>query len=163
MTNRAGKAFVDKRTRIGVLIGIGAALAAPFPASAVTLEEALSSLLANHPNIRAASKNVASARAAIDKAEAGFLPKVNVLSATGPEIVDSPGTRSSESGKESNLRKTTASVTVTQNLYNGGATTSATKQARLSTSAQQAKADDTTQQILMEGVKAYIDVFGSSI
>lgn len=158
MAGRSGKAFVDKRNRIGFLIGIGAALAAPTPAFAVTLEEALSSLLANHPNIRAASKNVASARAGIDKAQAGFLPKVNVLSATGPEIVDSPGTRSSESGKESNLRKTTASVTVTQNLYNGGATTSATKQARLSKSAQEAKADDTTQQILMEGVKAYIDV-----
>jgi len=158
VAGRSGKAFVDKRNRIGFLIGIGAALAAPTPAFAVTLEEALSSLLANHPNIRAASKNVASARAGIDKAQAGFLPKVNVLSATGPEIVDSPGTRSSESGKESNLRKTTASVTVTQNLYNGGATTSATKQARLSKSAQEAKADDTTQQILMEGVKAYIDV-----
>ena len=158
MAGRSGKAFVDKRNRIGFLIGIGAALAAPTPAFAVTLEEALSSLLANHPNIRAASKNVASARAGIDKAQAGFLPKVNVLSATGPEIVDSPGTRSSESGNESNLRKTTASVTVTQNLYNGGATTSATKQARLSKSAQEAKADDTTQQILMEGVKAYIDV-----
>ena len=152
------KAFVDKRKKIGVLIGIGAVLVAPSSAFAVTLEEALSSLLANHPNIRAASKNIASARAGIDKAEAGFLPKVNVLSATGPELVDSPGTRSSESGKESNLRKTTASVTVTQNLYNGGATTSATKQARLSKSAQEAKADDTTQQILMEGVKAYIDV-----
>ena len=147
---------VDRRKKISFLIGIGVALAAPVPASAVTLEEALSSLLANHPNIRAASKNVASARAGIDKAEAGFLPKVNVLSATGPELVDSPATRAD--GKESNLRKTTASVTVTQNLYNGGATTSATKQARLSKAAQEAKADDTTQQILMEGVKAYIDV-----
>ena len=84
MAGRSGKAFVDKRNRIGFLIGIGAALAAPTPAFAVTLEEALSSLLANHPNIRAASKNVASARAGIDKAQAGFLPKVNVLSATGP-------------------------------------------------------------------------------
>jgi len=156
VASRFGKTIVDRRRKIGFLIGIGAALAAPSPAFAVTLEEALSSLLANHPNIRAASKNVAAARAGVDKAQAGFLPKVNVLSATGPEIVDSPGTRAD--GKESNLRKTTASVTVTQNLYNGGATTSATKQARLTKAAQEAKADDTTQQILMEGVKAYIDV-----
>ena len=49
-------------------------------------------------------------------------------------------------------------VAVTQNVYNGGDTTSATKQARYAKAAGEAKADDTTQQILMEGVKAYIDV-----
>ena len=81
-----------------------------------------------------------------------------MLGATGPEIVNSPSTRGADSGKPSNMTKQTASLTVTQNVYNGGATTSATKQARYAKAAGEAKADDTTQQILMEGVKAYIDV-----
>ena len=147
---------MDRSSKFGVLVGIGLALSASADAHAVTLEEALASILANHPQVRAANKSVASARAGIDKAEAGFYPKVNVLGVTGPEIVDSPSTR--ESGKQSALNKTTGSLTVTQNIYNGGATTSATKQARFAKAANEAKADDTTQQMLMEGVKAYIDV-----
>ncbi len=81
-----------------------------------------------------------------------------MLGATGPEIVNSPSTRGADSGKPSIMTKQTASLTVTQNVYNGGATNSATKQARYAKAAGEAKADDTTQQILMKGVKAYIDV-----
>lgn len=149
---------MDRRTKFGLLLGVSVVLTTPGPVFAVTLEEALSSMLANHPNIRAANKNVASARAGIDKAEAGFLPKVNVLGTSGPEVIDSPTTRAQEDQKRSVMNKTTASITMTQNIFNGGATTSATKQARLGKGVQEAKADDTTQQILMEGVKSYIDV-----
>jgi adhesin transport system outer membrane protein len=128
-------------------------------ACAVTLEEALSSLLADHPQIKAATKQVATARAGIAKAGAGFYPKVNVLGTTGPERIDSPTTRSSqEGGKDFSRTKQVGSLTVTQNLFNGFATSSATKQAEWSKQSSQAKLEDTMQQTLMEGVKAYVDV-----
>ena len=144
--------------KLSIALGIGVALSLGADAHAVTLEEALSSMLINHPNIKAANKQVASARASIDKAAAGFYPKVNVTGVAGKEIIDSPSTRGADDGKASNLAKRTAALTVTQNVYNGGATVSATKQARFAKAAGEAKADDTTQQVLMEGVKAYIDV-----
>lgn len=125
-------------------------------ARAVTLEEALASLLADHPQIRAATKAVATARANIDKAGVGFYPRVNVLGTTGPEQIDSPSTR--ETGKDFSRQKQTGTLTVTQNLFNGFSTSSATKQAVWAKLANQSKLEDTMQQTLMEGVKAYIDV-----
>ena len=81
-----------------------------------------------------------------------------MLGRQGPERIDSPTTRAEGDGKDSSRDKTTVTLSVTQNLFNGFSTTSATKQARFSKNATQAKLDDTTQQTLMDGVKAYVDV-----
>ncbi len=65
-------ASVTNGKKFLILLCVGVALSIGADAHAVTLEEALSSMRVNHPNIKAAHKQVASARANIDKAAAGF-------------------------------------------------------------------------------------------
>lgn len=133
-----------------------ALIAACATAHAMSLEEELARLAREHPNIQAAEKAVQSAEYGIDSAEAALYPNVNVTADAAPQRIDSPSTRAA--GSDFSRTRNSASVTVTQNLYNGEQTLSNIKTARLSKEQAQIALDRTRQQTLFEGARAYIDV-----
>ena len=128
-------------------------------AHAQTLEEELSVLIESHPQIKAAYKTVASSAEEINKAAAKFLPRVNLSGDYGPSRVDSPTRRATATNAAPFTRvQNSTTLTVTQNLFQGFADESAAKTARLNKLVNEADLDSTAQNVLFQGVQAYIDV-----
>ncbi len=149
--------------RLGVKFGFvafcSAWLAGGNPLLAQTMEEELSDLLLSHPQIQSAYKVIASRSQEINKAAAGFLPSMNLSSDYGPEFIDSPSERAQQDGgKPWSRARTVTTFSLTQNLFDGLATTSSTRTARLNKLVSESELDTTTQNVIMEGVSAYIDV-----
>ena len=126
---------------------------------AQTLEKELAGLLAEHPQIRAAEQTAQSRQKDIDKAKAGFLPTVRLNGDVGPEHIDNPDQRAERDDAKPWLRtRNVAGLTVTENLFAGYATTSATRTARLNREIAEFTLGGQRQNSLFEGVKAYVDV-----
>jgi adhesin transport system outer membrane protein len=125
---------------------------------AQTIAQMLATLTQSHPQVRSAIKSVAASKQEIQKAAAGFLPTVNIASDFGPETIDSPTTRSSGGGKKWQRSKQTATLTVTQNLFQGFEDTAATRTARLNKLISETTLEKTSQDIMMTGVSVFIDV-----
>ena len=86
-------------------------------ASAITLNEALRHLLANHPQIKAGGDNVKAAGSAVKASNAPFLPSVRVNGDYGYKEIDSPALRAASEEWGRPFDKYT--LTVTQNLWDG--------------------------------------------
>lgn len=140
------------------LLCLTAVVTTQSPASAQTLEAELADLVKNHPQIRAAIKTAASSRQEINKSAAGFLPTINLSGDIGPERIDSPAERAEANGNPSSRSRNTATLTVTQNIFNGFATTSASRTARLNKLVNDSTLAITTQQVILDGISAYLDV-----
>jgi adhesin transport system outer membrane protein len=148
------------------LAGAGAAVAglaavAAGPAFAATLEEELAVLLQDHPTIHAAQKNVEAQRQEIKRAMSDFYPKISATSELAWEVINSPAERQQgdgQEGKPSSRGAQRASVTMTENLFNGFQTTSAVRTARLNKELAQLTLEGTRQNTVFEGVTAYINV-----
>ncbi|MEE2998924.1 MAG: TolC family outer membrane protein [Pseudomonadota bacterium] len=125
---------------------------------AQTIDQMLSTLANNHPQVRSAFKSIASSKEEIKKAAAGFLPTVNITSDIGPETIDSPTTRSSGDGSKSVRSRQSTTLTVTQNLFQGFEDTAATRTARLNKLISETTLKKTSQDIMMMGVSVFIDV-----
>jgi adhesin transport system outer membrane protein len=143
-----------------VLMAAGALLAAPVPARADLLADELARLLRDHPQIRSREKAVEAAEHAIDKAKSGYLPEVTGSADTGVEEIDSPAERAKNrpNGDPWRRGRTTTNLTVTQNLYQGGATEASVDTAALNRDVAAATLAGTRQSTLLDGVSAYIDV-----
>ena len=84
---------------------------------------------------------------------------MNLSSDYGPEFIDSPSERGQQDGGKPWARaRTVTTFSLTQNLFNGGASTSGTRTARLNKLVTEADLESTTQNVIMEGITAYIDV-----
>ncbi|NQV54272.1 MAG: TolC family outer membrane protein, partial [Rhodospirillales bacterium] len=124
----------------------------------LNLQDAFAQLVYNHPQIKAATKSLASSREVINVATAEFLPKVNVTSDYGGERIDNPSERLTGDGKISSRTKQKTTVTMTQNIFDGFASTSAAKAAHFDKLVSEAMLSTTTQTIMMEGISAYVDI-----
>jgi len=144
---------------LALAVVFGVLTAAAPDAMAKPLEEELSSILIDHPNIRAGYKTIESSRQDIAKARAGYFPTVAATGSGGPEYIDSPGERARRANAKAWLRsKVLAGVTVTQNMFSGYATATAVKTARLNREIAEITLEGTRQSTMFEGVTAYIDV-----
>jgi len=126
-------------------------------APAATLEDELSAILANHPQIQAKTKAVNSAKEGVRAARAGYYPTVRVGGDQGNEYIDSPDRRAIQ-GKAFNDQRQTANLTVTQKIFDGFATDSAVDAAKISQDISSSDLDATRQTTLLEGVTAYLDI-----
>lgn len=149
-------------TAFSALLGVASAvcgLAAVGPAQANPIEYELKYLVDEHPKIREAEKVLESRGSSIKEAEALYFPRVNVRGEIGPQVVDSPSQRKSDpEGDPWRGVKNTASLSVTQPLYNGARTASQVQAARLNREIAATSLEGTRQNTLFEGVRAYIDV-----
>ncbi|HEC91267.1 MAG TPA: hypothetical protein ENI55_06335 [Alphaproteobacteria bacterium] len=144
---------------LALAVVFGVLTAAAPDAMAKPLEEELSSILIDHPNIRAGYKTIESSRQDIAKARAGYFPTVAATGSGGPEYIDSPGERARRANGKAWMRsKVLAGVTVTQNMFSGYATAAAVKTARLNREIAEITLEGTRQSTMFEGITAYIDV-----
>lgn len=142
-------------------MGIAAAIVAAYTgtASAKSLEEALSDLVQYHPQIEAGRKSIGSADEGINESRSGYYPSVSVDGAVGPSQIDNPTTRGRKADNSPQVRtKKTAGLTITQNLFDGFATSSGVKTARLNKEIADISLENTLQNVVFEGINSYIDV-----
>ena len=142
----------------GLLALVGAVLAWSPGTQAQPLERELGTILVDHPQIQGAMKSIEATRYGIDRSRGPMFPKLNVTGDSGPEKVDNPTTRASESGSDVMRTHIVGGVTLTQNLFNGFATTTQVRTAELSKALAEVTLRGTTQQVLWEAIQAYVDV-----
>ena len=147
-------ALVMKR-EVGALCAAVAIAASP--AWGATLQEEIARLLESHPQISAAENNLAAAGEGVGRAFADYLPRLAVFGDYGYESTDSPGLRSSGDAEFETLREK-ATVTLTQNLFEGFRTDANTETARLNRSVAEVALEATKQNLLFEATSAYFNV-----
>ncbi len=147
---------------ISILIGFACWTAfGAVPASGAQLEKELLGLLYNHPQIRSAMKTLESAGKEVSKTQASYYPTVAATAEAGHQLIDSPAERNAgdgQDGKPSSRTKQSSTLTVTQNLFNGFATESQVRTARLSKEVSRFQLATTRQNVLFAGANTYIDV-----
>ncbi|WP_164931908.1 TolC family protein [Janthinobacterium sp. 17J80-10] len=137
-----------KRTAVAALI---TAMVMSTPAWARSLESELQGLLVEHPLLKSVRKSVQASDKGRDVAAAGYYPRFSISGDSGKEKIDTQ-----TSITDLNRRKLTA--TIEQNLYAGGRTAAAVEIADIDYSAQDNSLRSTTQDLLFEGITAYVQV-----
>jgi len=151
------------RTRSTVLaLAATAILAAPpLPAAAESLREALAQTYRTNPDIQAARARVRQTNEQVPQAFGNWKPSVSVSASTGIENQeeDQQLGQSTTVTNEETLTPDTASLQVQQPLYRGGSNFAQLNRARRRVAAERNRMSATTQQTLLEGVQAYLDVW----
>jgi adhesin transport system outer membrane protein len=144
--------------RLNLLAVLSITLVLQNAAGAVTLEQELATLLTEHPTIRGSEKNLQAAAESIEIARAGYLPQLNLTGDFGPQLIDNPTTRGRGEGNDFARPQTTSTLIMTQNLFDGFATSTALRTAQLNRSVAALSLEGTRQNILLEGIAAYLNV-----
>ncbi len=129
----------------------------PLPAAAQTLDPILRDLVDDSPIIRSQRKAVESARQGVRIGDSGFLPKLDVTAEVGPEYIDSPITAQTEE-EESVEIKQIYGARLSQRVFDGFATLSDARAARLELEVAEFTLTRTRQSVLFDGIAAYIEV-----
>jgi outer membrane protein len=145
--------------RVG-LFAVAAALwtcAVPSDAVAQTLDEVLAQAYATNPRLQAARARLRSTDEGVAAAMSGWRPTVTLSGNAGEGWRDSQG-QAVFGNQRSHVEPRGASVNVAQNLYRGGRTTAAVRQADFLVQSDRSNLLDTEQQVLLQAVTAYTDV-----
>ena len=143
-------------------IGIAAVLACAAAASgeraaAENLVSEVEALVSDHPQIIAARRGLDAAEQNIRREKSGFLPQGSITAGAGYEHTDSLATRAV--GLENQqLFATNATVEVRQNLFSGFSRFAGTSSAKALKRAQQNTLAAVQQNVILEGVTAYVNV-----
>ncbi len=140
-----------------VLAGGVAAVVAVSPVAGQTLDDELAGLLASYPQLAASRAAVASAGDGIERAFADYLPQVSLFADYGYETTDSPATRALRAGSFDTQRDA-ATLTVTENIFDGYRTTSNNATARLDLAVSESTFAATLQRVIFQGSAAYLNV-----
>ncbi|MGH6719326.1 MAG: TolC family outer membrane protein [Alphaproteobacteria bacterium] len=128
-------------------------------ASALPLEEEISYLLRNHPQLKGLRSQVSASEEGINRAFSGYLPKIEVNGDYGYESTDSPARRAANPDAESlGTARTRGTLTITENLFDGWRTSADYNAAILNKRGSEIRLGNTTQNVIFEGISAYIDV-----
>ena len=128
-----------------------------FPVRAASIDQALTTLLLTHPEIQLRRKNVEAAGEGIRKAYSGYLPRVDVSAEYGPQQIDSPVTRSAGGGDFSAIKQV-AGIRISERMFDGFATPSEVRTARLNEEVARFTLEGTRQNVLFDGISTYLEV-----
>ncbi|MCH2547986.1 MAG: TolC family outer membrane protein [Alphaproteobacteria bacterium] len=142
--------------RITVSLLALTALSLPFTAQAESLDTMLRTVVNQHPRIAAAKHDVQAANASKEEAFSGYLPTVDVNGSIGYEDIDRR--ELIPAGSQTEEDTTTYSAAITQNVFRGFSTQTAVETADINTAIAQYELANTHQQIVLEGINAYIEV-----
>lgn len=141
-------------TLTAALFGV---VAPTYDLRAEPLEALLIQLLATHPQIQFQRAQVESARKATERARASYLPVVEITGAVGPAHIETD-VRTESGQPPFEATQQVARLSITQNVFDGFASSSQVKIARLNTDVTRLTLDGTQQNILFEGIRAYLEV-----
>lgn len=126
-------------------------------AKADSLVTEIEGLVTDHPQILAARQSVKAAGENIRREKSGFLPQANVTAGAGYEHTDSLATR--QAGQENQqLFATNATLEVRQNLFSGFSRFAGTSSAKALKRAEENTLAAVQQNVILEGVTAYLNV-----
>jgi adhesin transport system outer membrane protein len=97
----------------------------------------------------------------VTKAYAGYLPKLDIFGQTGPQYIDSPVLQSEGGGTWLSVAEVVG-TRLTQNVFDGFATPAQVRSARLNQELAEFTLQGTSQNILFEGIDAYLEVLRQS-
>ncbi len=121
---------------------------------AQTLPEAVSLAVQSHPLVSSSKAGYKAAEQGIGQARAGLLPTVNLSADTGYQDAKRPGTTSTDDDQYRNSE----SVTISQLLFDGFATTKEVESSRETAEAARHGVLSAATQIAQRTVRAYLDV-----
>ena len=145
---------------VAVLFGFIVAVSAfgPGSARAQNLMEALALAYTNNPTIQAQRARLRSIDEGVPQALSGWRPDVRFTSEVGKLRRRTNNTGGFGSGDDTRTTYN-GGFRVTQNVYAGGTTQAEIKQAKHEVSAERARLMTTEQEVLLDAVTAYMDVF----
>ncbi len=148
-----------RRRLLGLLIAAGLPFAwlQASPAAAQSLDEALATAYSSNPTLLGARAELRSVNEGVPQALSNWRPRVTLSGSAGQQQtnVDTP---IGDTGTETNT-PLEAQVTLSQPLYRGGRTVAGTARAEADVQAQRARLVATEQDVLLNAVTAYTDVW----
>jgi outer membrane protein, adhesin transport system len=148
---------VGNRTAIGFAVAWAMGCGIIAPAAAETLSDELGELLRSHPQIQSKTNTVRSSESGIGVARSAYLPSVKMSTDGGPDYVNSTDRKNTQ-GKSWDRAGESASVTVTQHIFDGYATDSSVGAAKITRDVSEADLRTTRQNVLLEAATAYSTV-----
>lgn len=131
------------------------------PVAGETLQQAVELAVTSHPQVKRAEAKAKATEESVDEARAGYFPTVDFSGASGYEETNNPATRS-RTGKDGDNWVTAwyneASLTITQILFDGFSTASATEAAKLEAEADKLEVQQAEEDIALRAAEAYLDV-----
>jgi len=124
---------------------------------AATLESEVVELLAKHPQMARARQRIAAADEGVRRRFADFLPTASIVSDYGYQITDSPTLRTADSSPFTTYTRSSR-LTVRQNIFKGFQSDSQHEQAKIARSLAGIALTSVEQNLLFDGVAAYLDV-----
>ena len=132
-------------------------LAIALPAVAETLEEAVKQTLSTNPDVLIDASRRQSVEQALNQAKGGFMPRVDLAFGRGHQYSDNLTTQQTYGGAIGQLRYD-RSLTISQMLFDGFATTSEVERNRARVSSAAHRVAATSEQICLRAVEAYLEV-----
>ena len=136
---------------------VPARIATPAPAETnepkvESLRDAIVAALRENPDIQIALARQDDAKYGIDEARAAYLPRVDVMTGSGPEYFRPPGPNTTT------LRRSEATATLHQNIWDFGVTTNDIKRARAVFDGAQWETRGQIEQISFDMASAYLNM-----
>lgn len=122
------------------------------PVTAHSLSQAIQLALSNNPEVLSAQQGVGVASEQLTQSKAGWLPTVDLAVDVGNEYQDKPGTQTS-------LAKNVSSLTVTQPLFDGGATSAAVARSGEMRHISAVHLDEVRTSVTLEAIEAWYEVY----
>ena len=147
-------------TRVcGVAVGLLSAglLGAATPVAAQTLEQALIAAYTYNPTLLAQRARLRSTDEQVPQALSNWRPDIELVTSVGAEV-NQADTRTDPLINQRRDPKSLA-ITLTQPLFRGGRTLAATSGAENTVKAERARLEATEQQLLLDTVTAFMDVY----
>ncbi|MEE8334464.1 MAG: TolC family outer membrane protein [Alphaproteobacteria bacterium] len=136
---------------------ICAALLLPAAVGAQTLQDALVKAYLSNPSLLSARARLRVTDEGVAQALAGWRPTVSVDLTAGKAFTETAGGSRASGGKQ-NRSPRTGSISLEENIYEGGGTVSAVEQAESDVLAERSRLHGIEQETLLAAATAYVDV-----
>jgi TolC family type I secretion outer membrane protein len=156
MNRRLDRRSYRRRLALPLALGLVCAALPALPAVAQTLEDSLATAYVTNPNLLAARAELRSVNEGVPQELSNWRPRVTVNGSAGAQRVERDGDDQSDT---ENTEPREVELSVTQSLYRGGRTQAGTRRAESEVRSQRARLTAIEQQVLLDAVAAYIDVW----
>ncbi|TCW49634.1 adhesin transport system outer membrane protein [Phytobacter diazotrophicus] len=144
--------------KYGSQLFMGAALTVCATQSqATTLEQAVKDSLLWHPQVNASANSRYSAEQDLRAAKGGYLPSLDLTADSGWEQTDNSTTRAAGEHLR-NLNRSESAINLTQNVFNGFATTSEVARQKATVNSRAWTVLNTSESTALQAIQSYLDV-----